>query len=528
MPFSFDRLRNLKKTVKFVVVDPRVTPTVHSFADVHLQIRPGTDGALALGLAHILIRDNAYDKEMAEKWIHGFAEYADYVKEFTPEKVSEITWIPVEKIKAAAELLKTGPLVVKTAPAFGHHSNGVNNYRAMLSLVPLTGSLDVPGGHTIVNEPFPTDLWDATYEFAMSPELLPPLKPKRADKNFFPVWAALDDQGTLQINRLPEYVKSGAIKAALCLGVNLIMWPQAQEYQEAFKNMDFVVAADYHNNKWTHDYVDMLLPAAMSFERMAPLMLFGRRIFVREPAVKPQGEARSDWRICADIGTALGFGKEFFGGGEKAEEECLREVVRTLHLDITLDDLKKASPDGITIPLKNPPQIKKWERGMLRPDGQPGFTTPTGKIEFVSEVLREHGFDPLPVYKEPVYSPISTPDVYKDFPLVLMTGAREPFYTHSKGRDVPWLRGLMPDPVVKLNPKDAESRGIKNDDMVVLSSPKGEIRVKARLTNIVMEGSVDIIHGWPQADVNSLIARDFDPISGFPPYKEGLCQVRKV
>jgi anaerobic selenocysteine-containing dehydrogenase len=529
MPFLFDRMRSMKSSVKFVVVDPRVTPTVHSFADIHLQLRPGTDGALALGFAHILIRDGAYDKEMAEKWIHGFSEYAEYVKQFTPEKVSVITGVPAEKILATAEMMKGGPIVIKSAPAFCHHTNGVNNYRAMVSLVPLTGSLDVPGGHTIVNEPFPTDLWEATYEFAMSPWLLPKLRHKRADQKYFPVWADLDEQGTVQLNRIPEYVDSGAMRAALCLGTNLIMWPQAQKYQEAFRKMDFVAAVDLHDNAWTHDYVDMLLPAAASFERMAPLAIFGRRIFLREPVVPPLGEARSDWRICADIGCALGYKEEFFGGGEGAEEACMREVVRSLKLGITFDDLRNAYPGPVEIPLKNPPKNKKWELGMLREDGKPGFTTPTGKIEFASEFLRARGFNPLPVYNEPVYSPTSSPDEYKNYPLILMTGSREPFYTHSKGRHTPWLRGLMPEPVVKLHYKDAEERGIKNGDAVIITSPAGgKITMKAKITNIILPGSVDMIHGWQYADVNQLISRDFDPISGFPPYKEGLCQVEKA
>lgn len=529
MPFSFDRMRNLKKRgVKFVVVDPRVTPTVHSFADVHLQLRPGTDGAMALGLAHIIIRDGNYDKDMI-KWIHGFEEYKEYVSQFTPERTSEITGVPVERIEKAASMVPGGPIIIKTAPAFGHHTNGVNNYRAMMMLVPLTGSLDVPGGHVIINEPLPTDLWDGTYEFARSPELLPNIRHKRADQKYFPIWADLDEQGTVQINMIPEYVRDGQLRACLMLGGNTMMWPQAHEYQKAFKDMEFVVAADFHENPWTHDYVDMMLPAAVSAERSAPLTIYGRNIFLREPIVEPLGEARSDWRICCDIGNALGLGEYFYGGGEKAEEMCLREVVRTLHAGITYDDLKAASPGSVSIPLKNGIKNKKWELGLLRQDGKPGFTSPTGKIEFVSEFLRERGFDPLPVYKEPVYSPVSTPDEKNKYPLLLNTGSREPFYTHSKGRGTPWLRQLQPDPVVRIHPQDAKARGLNEGDWVLLTSPTGlKIKMRTRISGIVMPGCVDMIHGWVQADCNLLIARNFDPISGFPPYKEGLCEIKKA
>lgn len=534
MPFSYNGLKKCKETgtVKYIVVDPRVTPTVHALADVHLQIRPGTDGALALCFGRGLIEANAYDKAFVEKWVHGFEEYKSYVQSFTVEKTAEICQVPAERIQAALDLLITqgAPIVCKSSAAFPHHTNGVNNYRAIMSLIPLTGSLDVPGGLTIANEPLNIDEWQMTFEFARSKELLPKLDPLRVDREYFPVWADTDQQGSVQLNRIPEYVKTGAIKAAVMLGNNTMMWPHTSEYQEALENMEFAVAADFYCNKWTHNYVDMVLPAAMSFERSCPLTVFGRRIFLREPIVAPQGEARADYRICCDIGTALGYADEFWGGGEDAEINCIKESLRTLDVDtpITYEDLKAAGPAGIKIPLRGEPKSKKYELGLLREDGQPGFTTPTGKVEFVSEILREHGFEPLPVYVEPVSSPVSTPELAKQYPIILNAGSRVPMYTHSKQRHVPWLRDLMPNPIVRIYPTDAQERGIVSGDEVIISTELGEIKAEAEVTVIVKPGCMDMVHGWSQANINQIISRDFDPISGFPPYKEGLCQIRKA
>lgn len=517
-------------TVKYIVVDPRVTPTVQRFADVHVQLRPGTDGALALCMGNYLIEHDAYDKEFVEKWVHGFEEYKEYVKEFTIEKTAEICQVPAEVVQAACEMIANagGPIVVHSSAAFPHHTNGINNYRAIMILVSLTGSLDVPGGHVLPNEPLPFDSFGSTFEFNRVDRFLK-IKEKRADKEYFPVWADMDGEGSVQINRIPEYVKNGDLKACLMLGGNAMMWPQSHEYQEAFQNMEFVVAADLHIRPWTHNYVDMLLPAAQSFERTGPLTVFGRKIFLREPIVEPAGEARGDWRICCDIGTALGYADDFWGGGEKAEEECVREILRTLDVGVTLEDLRAATPDGVTIPMKEEAKFKKYELGLLRPDGKPGFTTTTGKVEYVSEILKEHGLDDgLPVYKEPTYSPVSTPDVAKDFPLILCTGSRVPMYTHSKERDVPWLRQLMPDPIIRLHISDAEDRGLVDGDMVELSSPFGKLQAKLEVTNMIKPGMIDMFHGWAQANVNELLPRDFDPISGFPAYKEGLCQVKKI
>ena len=109
-----------------------------------------------------------------------------------------------------------------------------------------------------------------------------------------------------------------------------------------------------------------------------------------------------------------------------------------------------------------------------------------------------------------------------------MTGARIPFYTHSKWREVPWVSEFQPEPVVNLHPSEAEKRGIKEGDKVELENPHGRITVKAHLTEMVPPGMVDMFHGWSYQDVNTMLTRDFDPISGFPPYKSSLCEVTKV
>jgi anaerobic selenocysteine-containing dehydrogenase len=390
----------------------------------------------------------------------------------------------------------------------------------------------VEGGHLLANEPLDLDMWGATFPFSRVHELLPALDRLRVDRRYFPVWADTDIDGSVQLNALPEYVRDGELRACIMLGGNCIMWPQSHEYQEAFKNMEFVVAADFRDNPWTHDYVDMLLPAAMSFERAAPLSVVGRRIFLREPIVEPAGEARSDYRIVCDIATALGLGELFFGGGEKAEENCLREILRTVGggKTLTLEELRAAVPDGVAIPLKHAVQYRKYERGLLRPDGKPGFMTPSGKVEFASEILRAHGFEPLPVYREPSYSPVSTPDAAKKYPLVMLCGARVPFFSNAKERELPWLRRFMPEPVAKLGRADAEARGLKDGDAVRVTSPVNEegIVFKLEITNTLKPGVVDVLHGWAQANGNELIPRDFDPISGFPPYKEGLCEVQRA
>jgi anaerobic selenocysteine-containing dehydrogenase len=167
------------------------------------------------------------------------------------------------------------------------------------------------------------------------------------------------------------------------------------------------------------------------------------------------------------------------------------------------------------------PPYRKYEKD--------GFSTPSGKMEFTSEILKEAGFDPLPKFVEPGLSPYSTPDVAKDYPLILTTGARLPMFIHSRTFRLSWTRDLRPDPMVDINPKDAGDRGIKQNDPVALSTKRGAIQVKANLTEIVAPGVVNMYHAYSEADVNLLIEPDYvDPISCYPGFKALLCEVEKL
>lgn len=524
-PYRFGAMmKHKERGCRFVVVDPRITPTVTGLADVHLQLRPGTDGALALGFIHIMIRDRLYDEDFVAEWTHGFDELAAYVQEFTPKRVEEITWVPAEKLEEAVRVIcDNSPATLVSSSAGACHATNVGNFqRAVYSIIALTGDLDVAGGLALGSSGLPFDYTASTAAFRLEDMYAEKgLQEKRLDKDDFPVWAHYFKM--IQTAHLPELVAQGKIKAGVLLGVNAMMWPQTPQYQKALGDMEFSVAIDYYMRPWTHDYVDMVLPAAMCYERMAPPAVFGRTIFHRDPVVEPAGQCREDWRIILEIGCALGFEEECYGGSVEA---ALDDMYRGAGIDITLATLRE-HPEGYQVPggVKGE---RKYADGLLRKDGKPGFNTPTGKVEFVSEVLKQYGFDGLPVFEEPVHSPVSTPDEAREYPLVLNSGSRVPYYTHSKLRDLPWLRQFMPEPVVHLHPDDARERGIAEGDEVRVFNRFGEVFMKAEVANLVLPGVIDVFHGWHQADINLLTTRDFDPITGFPPYRSGLCQVERA
>lgn len=523
-PFEMVRLQQARKQgVKFIVIDPRVSSTVQQIADLHLQLRPGTDGALALGMIHLMVKEGLFDSEFASRWTSGFPDLVEYASQFPPEEVERITWVPKERVAEAVKLLAAHRPVtwIGSASATVHSSNGLQNHRAILCVMALTGDFDTPGGLSIPTHPLPLNTFGGSAEFTRERDLLPGLLDKRIDRSRFPVWARLNNE--IQMNVLPEYVREGRLKAMVMFGANAMMWPQSDLYQQAIEALEFSVAADYFLRPWTHNFVDMVLPAATTLERMNPIAIFGRKIYLREPVVPPLGEARPDWLIAFELGSRLGYAEEFWNGDETQALDLILKPV-----GLTTEDLRKGGPDGVTVPAPGPEVFRKYEKGLLRADGKPGFNTPSGKVELKSQTLQQYGFDSLPTYKEPVESPLSTPELAKQYPLVLNSGARLLMFTHSKLRELPSLRKLMPFAVVNIHPADAEAQGIHQNDDVDLESAHGSIRLKANISEQVLPGVIDVSHGWAEANVNRIVPRHFDPISGFPAFKEGLCRLRRA
>jgi anaerobic selenocysteine-containing dehydrogenase len=507
-----------ERGVKFIVVDPRISPTAGTLADIHLRPRPATTAALAAGMMHIIFKEGLEDKAFCDKWIHGIDELRDYVQDFTPEKVEKITWVPAKDLIDAARLYATHrPGAFLTgAQATTHDRNATNNHRAILMIPAICGYIDVPGGIPKPTEPLEgmQGPWaDGPPGFCLRDKMME-MKEHRLDLEAFPAW--VEKLFEVQTNHLVEWIKEGKVKAFLGWGLNTMIWPQSHAYQQAIESLDFSMSVDYFYRPWTHHYVDIVLPAAMNYERLAPFAYFGRKVFGRTP-VKPQGECREDWQIALEIGTRLGYPDVFFNGDVEAACNDILGMWK-----ITYEDLRKNQETGVSIPGKGVEQYKKYETGGIRPDGKPGFMTPSGKIEAVSMVLEKYGIPALPEFKEPM-------ETTSEYPLILVSGSRVPYITHSKWReDSPWLLELQPDPLLTINPKDAEKRGIQRGDDLSLKTAAGEMRVKAKPTIMVPPGVVGIMHGWAKANVNELIPREFDPISGFPPYKEVVCEVVKV
>lgn len=501
----------VERGVKYIVVDPRRTPQAGR-ADLFLQIRPGTDGALALGMMNVIIAEGLYDREFVERWTVGFDGLCELVRQYPPEEVERITRVPKEMVVAAARMFAaTKPAGIRTsACSTVHHTNGVQNHRAIIALCAITGNLDVPGGNVAVSPGY-NEVRNGVpaADITMYEETVGKLSP-RVGQGRFPIFCRYYHEG--QGVDFPDQITTGKpypLKAMLGIGMNLMMWPNSSRMAEALKALDFFVTTDYFPTPTTA-ISDLVLPAATSLERETLIHYRSGHVMWRNAAIPPVGESWADWKLVFELAGRLGMKDRFWGGDlYRAFDEILAPS------GTTVEQLKAA---GKPVAMGKPRTYRKFEQG--------GFRTPSGKVELASSVLAEHGLDALPVYHEPAESPLSTPELAKRFPLVLTTGARKPNYLHSELRNVPSLRSVSPLPEVDINPADAMARRVNHGDRIRLSTPRGSVDLFANVTDVVPPGVIHVYHGWSEADINTITdGEHLDPISGFPPFKSMLAEV---
>lgn len=488
------------------------------FADYRLALRPGTDGALALGMAHVIIFEDLYDKDFIAGWTKGFEEYREYVKQFTPENTESITGVPAHLIQAAARMFATSntSCIMTSASPTVHHTNGVQNHRAIIALSGLTGNFDIPGGNYVIPETWlhaSTGFKTRQEEF-MRPHPMASMAPLVGQEKY-PIWAEIVKEA--QSMHLPNQIMSGKpypIRAMVAFGCNQRMWPGTDDFVESLKQLDFFVDIDLFMTD-TAKLADIVLPACTSYERNELRFYPGNHVIYTQPAISPLGESKPDSEIIIELAKRITPDDELMRQGYEA---CLDWILEPSGLKLA--ELKK-HPSGVSAKNIEMPPYRKYQ--------QNGFPTLSGKMEFVSSRLGEADIEALPFYKEPVLSPVSTPDVAEKFPLVLGTGTRLPMYIHSRTFRNSWNRKLHPDPSVMINSSDATERNITDNDEVVLSTPRSSIKVRARITDTIAPGVANIFHGWPDVEVNELIESDYlDPISGFPGFKSLICQVAKL
>ena len=600
----------MKKGTKIICIDPRLS-WFASRSEKWLRLRPGTDGALAMGFLNVIVNEGLYDQEFVEKWTNspflvrgdtekllrasdlaeagspddfvawdtvgkrpviwesGNVEYnpadaspalegsfdikllsgktvtcktvwdvfRERVNEYPVERVAEITWVPEKDIADAARFYaKSKPAAIHWGVPIDMTPAITPTTQAITALWCLTGNLDVPGGNVISRYAF-----DAVAYALPGAEGVIKLESPEADKKrigadqYGPlrkfIWRAQTDLVLDQIfDEDPYPIKGMWIQTCNPLaGIGL----DPRRWLEALKKLDFVAVVDLFMTP-TAQFADVVLPAATFLEKegvrtwWVPMQTINKAMSV--------DECRPDIEINFEL--AKRFDPNFRWD---SIHDLFDEIVKPSGM--TFEELQKKGwafpPEGHSSAPYN-----RYEKGLLRKDRRPGFQTPSGKVELYASLREEWELEPVADYEEPPFTPVSQPELVKEYPLILSTGRRSAVYFHAEHRNIPWLRALDPDPVVEIHPDTAGELDIGNGEWVWIENWLGRCRFKAKVTLEVPPWMVMAAHGWwfpeePAAEpslfgvwksnINQLIPMGYQGKDGLgAPIKHMLCKVYKV
>lgn len=494
---------------KLIVVNPVLTPLAN-FADLYVRPKPGTDAALALGVANMLIEHELYDAEYVEQYTLGFEELKAKAAEYPVARVSDITGVSAADIEALAELYGTtqDSSVIRIGYGIQRNTNGGSMVRAITLLPALMGMVgkDDHSGYVYMNAGY----WAADLGGNDG--------------------SALDKEGTrtISINQLGmaltgklETTKELPVTVLIAFNSNPVAVSSNTELiREGLMREDlFTVVSDIFATD-TVDYADIVLPAATFFEyEDINQDYLGWYLRYNEPAIEPMGECKSNIDMLNGLAKACGLEDEMF-------DDTAADVIKSL--------IGKGEGfyEGITYERLQKEHWIKIKAGAPFADKQ--FPTPSGKIEFYSEAIAEAGLDPVAEYVPTKESSEGSPDLFAKYPLTFLTPSTKNLL-NSQMHGVPQIADLMGEPVVFITPQDAEARGIADGDDVIVKNDRGEVRLIARLSeHCTAPGVIKAIKSpWPKKEadgknINALTSDVLTDIGKNSTYHTNLVEVTKA
>jgi anaerobic selenocysteine-containing dehydrogenase len=514
--------RALKEARKVIVVDPRRIGPAET-ADHWLQLRPGTDGALALAMINTIITEDLVDHHFVDNYSIGFEKLVEHARHFTPEWAEPITRVKAANIRAAARTYATH------SPACLQWGNGMDmsvcsfyTGRSLLILMGITGNIDRPGGNVLWVPPAKVKPKSILINRDHRGEqfLLPGQKKRMIGTGKFPFCPN---------THTPSFWESAVtgqpyrVRGLWIVGSNpLVTATQGMKIERALKeHLEWTVVSDIFMTP-TAQLADLVLPAATWLEQDDVVFFHKIWCVIARKKLAQFGEARDDRDVIFDLAHRLGL-REAFPWRDSAQ-----------YLDWVLEEtglnFEQFCERGIII---GEMRYRKYETE--------GFKTPTGKFEISSSIMETMGLSSLPLFREPPLSPISTPELANEFPLILISGTKIRNFFHSELRQVESLRDGNLDPLVEIHPDTASSLGIGEGDWVWIESPLSRVKMKAKLFEGIAPDVVNAQHGWwfpeetppeygwKRSNVNLLYGdNNFDPENGSEPLKSYLCKVYKV
>jgi anaerobic selenocysteine-containing dehydrogenase len=488
--------RAKKKGATLVVIDPRISDTAKR-ADVFIQLRPGTDGALAWGLARYLIEHNLYNHHFVSTHSSGFPAFAQHARKYSPEVVSGQCGVHKDSIAIVAHLMaEAKPAVAQlTGISLEQQVNGVNTIRIIASLSGLCGAEDAKGG----------ELWPKVMNrnsLSISCRV-PPSEKNPIGADTFPLLYDLCCQ-CHSLTAIDNMLGSDGypLRGLIVSGANPILTnPNSDKVEKAFSSLDLLVSRELFHTK-TSDCAHYIVPGSSFLER-SELYFYAdhQRVGISNKVITIPG-INDEYTFWRDLSGLLGFKKKYFPW--KDEDEVNRFILEPS--GIKLEDLKQ-TPAGI---IHNTVRYKKYRFE--------SFPTPSGTYEFSCQYASSSGIPEIPEYNAPRY--IDHPD--PEYPFICITGVRKRFIFNSRYHNLPRLNERISEPAVEMNPEDARKLNLKNEDRVMVATRIGKIELRVHVLGEgeILQGVVQITHGWDEANVNKLVDdSNVDPISGFPDMK---------
>ncbi|WP_028457604.1 molybdopterin-dependent oxidoreductase [Chloroflexus sp. Y-396-1] len=468
-PHAMPFIRQAQRTGAYVVViDPRRTATARS-ADLHLQINPATDGALALGMMHVIFAEHLHDEPWLEAHTVGWRELRARAAEYDPERVATITGLPAQTIiELARRYATTKPAIIKTADGIQRHQNGGQTFRALLCLPAIVGQYGVRGGGLA----YSTGSYAAWDREAIGHASECPPPPRSINMNR--LGAALTGE-----------VTDPPIMSLFVYCANpLASSPNARLIEQGLRREDLFTVVHELFMTDTARYADIVLPATSQLEHLDLHRAYGHRyLTLNQPAIAPLGEAKSNWEVSRLLARAMGYTEPWL---HESAEEAIRGVLdasraHNLFLaDITFERLQREGTVRLTL---SPEDEVPFANGH--------FPTPSGKVELWSATLAAQGLDPLPHYEPPteyVAHPLA------DGWLTLISAAPHHFVSSSMANQ-PSLRRKEGEPHIEINPVDAAARNIRDGDTVIVSNERGQCCLRAVISTNVPVGVVAAAKG---------------------------------
>jgi anaerobic selenocysteine-containing dehydrogenase len=468
--------RAVEKGAKLIVIDPRRTLSADR-AELAVQPRPGTDGALALGIAHILIKTATIDHEFIGKHVLGFKEFKQMVLDFSPEKAADITDVPVNYIyRLANEIARGKPVTLCAGFGMQRYTNSGQAMRAMIALMVITGNIGIPGASWQF-----ADLQSSIFDRVKDPFAYYPPKKEEEDG------IARISISTARLGRDMLAQKDPPLKMAWVERGNPITQnPETHTVLKAFRSLDFrVVVEQFYTD--TALEADIILPAKTLFEQSDVIGAYWHPyIQLKQKILDPPAEVKPETEIYRLLAKRMGF----------PPEDIDAVVPRPTDSDIDdfLEKKLEPFPELSLERLKQGPVLAPGTQEVAFSDYI--FTTPSGKIELLSkEAAQRWGLDPLPVYSEPQESVRQPTQEAKKYSLYLLTPNTKN-RIHSQFNNLKLIRQFSPQPFLAINPEDAEKRGIDHKDRVRVFNGRGSLELEAHIDFSMKSGCVSITNGW--------------------------------